>query len=54
MSPVVYYRKFKIVDDHYTRKHNGRYYCNPAHCARSWVNKMIRDEHIDAAYGALM
>ena len=53
MSPVAYYRKYECVPARYADKTNGRYYCNPAHCSRSWVSKERRDEHLDMAYGLL-
>lgn len=53
ISPVAYYKKYKCVDDNYTRKTNGKYYCNPAHCSRSWKNKQTRDEHLKMAYAIL-
>ena len=53
MSPVAYLRKYGCVDKQYTRMTNGRYYCNPAHCSKSWKNKKTRDEHLKMAYGAL-
>lgn len=52
-SPVEYYRRTKCVDDNFDRRHKGRYYCNPAHCSRSWTRKAARDEHLDAAYAIL-
>jgi len=53
-SPVQYYRRTKgVVDDCYAHIHKGRYYCNPAHCSRSWKNKETRDEHLDMAYALL-
>jgi hypothetical protein len=53
MSPVAYYRKHKCVDDACYRVHNGRYYCNPAHCKQSWKDKKARDAHLDGAFAAL-
>jgi hypothetical protein len=53
-SPIQYYKRTGGVDDRYYFRHKGRYYCNPAHCKRSWTNKKLRDEHLDCAYGALM
>lgn len=53
-SPIGYYKRTGCVDDRYHYRHNGRYYCNPAHCRQTWVNKEARDKHLDAAYGALM
>ena len=53
MSPVAYYRKYGCVDDNFTRVTNGRYYCNPAHCSKSWKSKKKRDEHLRQAYAAL-
>jgi len=52
-SPVQYYNKHGVVDDHYTRVHNGYYYCNPAHCNHRWTNKAKRDEHLSGAYRML-
>lgn len=52
-SPVDYYKRTRCVDDNYTRKHNGFYYCNPAHCHGRWKNKKERDEHLDMAYSLL-
>jgi hypothetical protein len=53
-SPIEYYKRTGCVDDRYQFKHNGRYYCNPAHCRKTWTNKKKRDEHLDMAYAALM
>ena len=53
MSPVQYYKIYGCVDDNFTRKTNGKYYCNPAHCSKSWIIKTNRDEHIKRAYAAL-
>lgn len=52
-SPVAYYRRTKVVDDNFARKHNGWYYCNPAHCKHRWRNKANRDEHLKSAYAIL-
>ena len=52
-SPVAYYRRTKCVDDHYTHRHNGWYYCNPAHCGLRWRDKGRRDEHLKGAYAML-
>lgn len=53
MDPVQYFRRFKCVPDDYTRRHAGRYYCNPAHCKRSWANKAERDAHLGVAHAIL-
>lgn len=52
-SPIQYYKRTGCVDDRYYFKHNGRYYCNPAHCRKSWTNKETRDEHLKMAYAIL-
>lgn len=53
-SPIQYYKRTGgVVDDRYYHKHNGRYYCNPAHCRKSWSNKKTRDEHLNMAYAIL-
>jgi hypothetical protein len=52
-SPVAYYRRTECVDDRFTHRHKGRYYCNPAHCSRSWRSKTERDKHLEMAYGIL-
>lgn len=52
-SPVEYYLATGAVDDRFTSRHKGRFYCNPAHCHRSWSNEAERDEHLDGAYAAL-
>lgn len=52
-SPVQYYRRTKCVDDHFTRRWHGWYYCNPAHCKRRWRSKKERDKHLDGAYSIL-
>lgn len=52
-SPVQYYRRTDCVDDRFAHRHRGRYYCNPAHCHRSWKSKAERDKHLEMAYGAL-
>jgi len=53
MTPIAYRKKYGCVDENYTRVTNGRYYCNPAHCNRSWKDKKKRDEHLEQAYKAL-
>lgn len=52
-SPVQYHKRTGVVDDHFTRGHKGRYYCNPAHCSRSWASKAERDKHMGIAYDIL-
>lgn len=52
-SPVQYFKRTGVVDDNYTCGHKGRYYCNPAHCSRSWVSRAKRDEHLGVAYAIL-
>jgi len=52
-SPVAYYKRTKCVDARYLYKHNGWYYCNPAHCKHRWRNKAERDEHLEKAYRIL-
>lgn len=52
-SPVAYYRRTGVVDDNFTRRWHGWYYCNPAHCKSRWRSKAERDEHLDMAYAAL-
>jgi len=53
MSPVTFYKKYGLVDKQFWRVTNGRYYCNPAHCRKSWKSKKARDEHLDMAYKLL-
>ncbi len=52
-NPIQYYKRTGCVDNRYYFKHNGLYYCNPAHCRKTWTNKKKRDEHLDMAYAAL-
>lgn len=52
-SPVQYYRKYGVVPSDFTSRHNGRYYCNPAHCSRSWKIRANRDAHLERAYTIL-
>lgn len=52
-SPIQYYLRTKCVDDNFTRRWHGWYYCNPAHCRNRWRSKKKRDEHLDAAYAIL-
>ena len=52
-SPIQYYRRTGCVDGRYQFKYRGRYYCNPAHCGRTWTDKKKRDEHLDMAYAIL-
>jgi hypothetical protein len=52
-NPIQYYKRTRCVDDNYLRRHQGWYYCNPAHCKRRWRNKAERDKHVDGAYGIL-
>lgn len=53
MTPVEYYKKYKVVDRNFLAKCNGRYYCNPAHCSKSWETKAERDGHFALACRAL-
>jgi hypothetical protein len=53
MTPPAYYRKHRACPDDYQKKINGRFYCNPAHCSRSWKSKAERDKHLDMAYSLL-
>jgi hypothetical protein len=41
-SPIDYYRRTGCVDDRFWHVHKGRYYCNPAHCRRTWLSKRKR------------
>ena len=52
-SPIQYYKRTGCVDDRYQFRHNGRYYCNPAHCRKTWTDKKKCDEHLDMAYAIL-
>jgi len=52
-SPVQYYTRTGAVDDNFTRRWRGWYYCNSAHCKHRWRSKAERDEHLDMAYAAL-
>jgi hypothetical protein len=52
-SPIQYYKRTGCVDNRYYFRHQGRYYCNPAHCRQTWTNKKKRDEHLDMAYAIL-
>jgi len=52
-SPIEYYRRTGCVDNRYYFKFEGRYYCNPAHCCKTWTSKKKRDEHLDMAYAIL-
>jgi hypothetical protein len=52
-SPINYYRRTGVVDDRFQSRHAGLYYCNPAHCLRTWKSKKERDEHLDSAYAIL-
>ena len=52
-SPIQYYKRTGCVDDRYQFRHKGLYYCNPAHCRKTWKNKKKRDEHLDMAYAML-
>jgi hypothetical protein len=52
-SPAAYYRRTGVVDDNFTRRWHGWYYCNPAHCKHRWRSKAERDEHLDSAYAIL-
>lgn len=53
VTPPAYHWRYKCVPERFTHRINGRYWCNPAHCGRSWVSKAKRDAHLDAAYGIL-
>src|SRR5277367_3329132 len=47
-SPIQYYKRTGgVVDNRYQSRHKGRYYCNPAHCRKTWTDKKKRDEHLD-------
>jgi hypothetical protein len=52
-SPIRYYKRTGCVDNRYYHRHNGLYYCNPAHCSGTWKSKRKRDEHLDMAYAIL-
>jgi len=52
-SPVQYYRRTKCCPDDFQRGHKGRFYCNPAHCSRSWESKAARDKHLGIAHDIL-
>jgi len=52
-SPIQYYKRTGCVDNRYYFRHQGRYYCNPAHCRATWKSKRKRDEHLDMAYAIL-
>jgi hypothetical protein len=52
-SPVAYYRRTGVVDDNFTRRWHGWYYCNPAHCKHRWRSKRERDKHMGCAYAIL-
>jgi hypothetical protein len=52
-SPVQYFKRTKCCPDSYHHVHKGRYYCNPAHCSRSWTDKIERDKHLVGAYAVL-
>ena len=52
-SPIRYYKRTGCVDNRYYHRHQGRYYCNPAHCSGTWKSKKKRDEHLDMAYAIL-
>lgn len=52
-SPVQFYNRTKCVDDRFTDRWHGWYYCNPAHCKSRWLSKAERDKHLDMAYAAL-
>lgn len=52
-SPVDYYKRTQCVDDNFTARWRGRYYCNPAHCHQTWASKKERDNHLDGAYAIL-
>ncbi len=46
MTPVAYYKKFGFVDYNHLRKTNGRFYCSPRHCGKSWKSKVERVKHL--------
>jgi hypothetical protein len=52
-SPIQYRKRTKCVDDNFTARYKGHYYCNPAHCKLRWKSKAKRDEHMASAYGIL-
>jgi hypothetical protein len=52
-NPIQYRKRTGCVDDNYLRRHQGWYYCNPAHCKRRWRNKAERDKHAGIAYAIL-
>jgi hypothetical protein len=52
-SPIQYYKRTGCVDNRYYFRHQGRYYCNPAHCRVTWKDKKKRDEHLGMAYAIL-
>jgi len=52
-SPPEYYKRTRCCPDDFTRIHKRRFYCNPAHCSRTWKTEAERDEHLDMAYSLL-
>lgn len=52
-SPVEYYQRTKCCPDDFGEPHNGLYFCNPAHCHRTFETKGARDEHLRWAYALL-
>lgn len=52
-SPVDYYKRTKCCPDDFMEPHEGKFYCNPAHCSHVFDNKAERDKHVSMAYAML-
>lgn len=52
-SPIEYFKRTQCCPDDYYVKYDGLYYCNPAHCSRTFTDEAERDKHLDMAYSIL-
>lgn len=54
MTPTKYYEIHGCVDENFKEPVRNKFYCNPAHCKKSFKSKEERDKHLKQAYGALV
>lgn len=52
-TPPTYMIRTGWCPDDYTKRIAGCYWCNPAHCSRTWKKQSERDAHLAGAYAIL-